>query len=567
MERTVPRTASDEVELYLRTYYSLLRSSAQVQIRALEEVHTNMSSLLHLRARHSAPDMGALIYCLLRLPTCISQVKLVVLGQSPDVFARAGLGDVETWPMVSAVARRRRCYFNNHDILACYIASQTDIDDVIPMLAAYQIEWNKIHSLLLHLPSGFQLSEVEEDIAMEQYLADSLQISWEDVQRLHALWEDDFIPNLERMAAGPLRLRVQLISGSLSEYRRATNNWWENIERHFPTIKNRPIYFISSNPHSVANLLSGFALRNQQDLVNFLAESENAGLLNEWNRIQNGELRSSCENFLYYVLKKYLNTPQGSALTSILRADEEASGILRVPSEHSFDVEAQIIELRRLNAGWMDARVKDDGLSFLEKSDALIVNIDYPLGLGAYNILSKVSESVGKVLGIYILGKSASLNTAVGDMMIPNVVHDEHSQNTYLLRNCFSAADVAAHLVYGTVLDNQKAVSVLGTFLQTAQYMDVFYREGYTDIEMEAGPFLSAIYEMYRPDRHPVNEIINLYEVPFDLGIIHYVSDTPLGKGKNLGAGSLSYYGMDSTYAASLAVIRRILALEKQRIQ
>ena len=28
--------------------------------------------------------------------------------------------------------------------------------------------------------------------------------------------------------------------------------------------------------------------------------------------------------------------------------------------------------------------------------------------------------------------------------------------------------------------------------------MDVFYREGYTDIEMEAGPYLSAIYEMTR---------------------------------------------------------------------
>ena len=89
-----------------------------------------------------------------------------------------------------------------------------------------------------------------------------------------------------------------------------------------------------------------------------------------------------------------------------------------------------------------------------------------------------------------------------------------------------------------------------GTFLQNASYMDVFYREGYTDIEMEAGAYLSAVYEMYRPQRHPVNEIVNMYGLPFDLGIIHYVSDTPLSKGRNLGAGSLSYYGMDSTYAA-----------------
>ena len=120
--------------------------------------------------------------------------------------------------------------------------------------------------------------------------------------------------------------------------------------------------------------------------------------------------------------------------------------------------------------------------------------------------------------------------------------------------------------MYGSILDNQKAVTVRGTFLQNASYMDVFYREGYTDIEMEAGAYLSAVYEMFRPQRHPVNEIVNLYGLPFDLGIVHYVSDNPLSKGRNLGAGSLSYYGMDSTYAVSLAVLRHIFAIEKRRL-
>jgi hypothetical protein len=96
--------------------------------------------------------------------------------------------------------------------------------------------------------------------------------------------------------------------------------------------------------------------------------------------------------------------------------------------------------------------------------------------------------------------------------------------------------------------------------------MEVFYREGYTDIEMEAGPYLSAVYEMYRPKRHPINEIVNLYGVPFEVGILHYASDTPLSKGKNLGAGSLSYYGLDATYAVSIAALRRILCREQARL-
>jgi hypothetical protein len=84
---------------------------------------------------------------------------------------------------------------------------------------------------------------------------------------------------------------------------------------------------------------------------------------------------------------------------------------------------------------------------------------------------------------------------------------------------------------------------------------------------MEAGPYLSAVYEMFRPIRHPVNEIVNLYGLPFDVGILHYASDTPLSKGKNLGAGALSYEGMDSTYAASVAILRRIFSLEKKRLE
>jgi hypothetical protein len=40
-----------------------------------------------------------------------------------------------------------------------------------------------------------------------------------------------------------------------------------------------------------------------------------------------------------------------------------------------------------------------------------------------------------------------------------------------------------------------------------------------------------------------------------------------LSKGKNLGAGTLSYFGMDPTYAASLAIWRRIFDLEMARVR
>jgi hypothetical protein len=201
-------------------------------------------------------------------------------------------------------------------------------------------------------------------------------------------------------------------------------------------------------------------------------------------------------------------------------------------------------------------------LEKLGASRAVIFNIDYPLGLAAYQILSEVARNVDQIKGFYLLGKAATLNGRVGDVLIPNVVYDEHSQNTYLFNNCFSARAVEPYLVFGTVLDNQKAISVKGTFLQNRKFMELFYREGYTDIEMEAGPYLSAVYEMIYPKRFPINEIVRLYQSDFDFGFLHYASDTPYSKGKNLGTVHASYFGMDPTYATTLAILQRILQRE-----
>jgi hypothetical protein len=529
-----------------------------------------MNSLLHPKAHDFSPDIQAFTYAYLRLPVCMVNIRLVVLGQSPTVF-QGLFGNIEDWQQVSAVARRRRCFFDNDETLACFIASRSDIDDVIPLLTAYQIEWNKMHISLSQLPSSYSLEKLENQLregdqnALQDF-ADALNISWGELNRLRKIMGDQFIPNLQEIEYRPLDLKVRLLSGSLSEYWRATRLWWENIQQASPRLEDQPVYFVSSNPHSMVNLAAGYALHHRSDLIKFLEEPDNVELLREWEQIQARQVPSSEENFLYYIYKKFQQTTNGRTLEEAMPDHEKSCGILRIPSEHSFDVEAQVISLAKLSADCIDTRLIGV-LDGLKESNALILNIDYPLGLSAYNILSKVAEHVGEILGVYILGKSATLNGVIGDVMIPNVVHDEQSRNTYIFSNSFTSDDVNEYLMYGTVLDNQKAVTVRGTFLQNDHYMDVFYREGYTDIEMEAGPYLSAVYEMYRPQRHPADEIVNLYGLPFDLGIIHYASDTPFGTGRNLGAGSLSYYGMDSTYAGTIAILRRIFHLERLRLK
>lgn len=566
MNRTVPRATSDEIQLYRSTLYSLLRSSADVKVRTLEETHAGMNSLMHPDARSLTPDINAFIYSAMRLPGCIQDVRLVILGQNSAVFRRSGYTTIESWLPVSARARRRRCFFDGNDTLGCYIASRSDIEDVVPALTAYQMEWNKMHLLFRQWPKQVDLAEIEHDPEAWQLLSHTLQVPAEDLERLRTIWRGDFLASMRNIRAKELSLSIRLLGSSLAQYMRATHEWLENIHAFAPELTERPVYFISSNTHSIPNLLTGFAQQNEAELVEYIYQSGDADLLTEWETIQAGQIRASRENFLYYVLKKYQNTPQGFALLEMQLQDEQAHGIRRIAPEHTFDVEAQVIELCRLDPALLDQRLASSGnLSYLQNSNALLLNIDYPLGLAAYNILSTISIHT-HLCGVYTMGKSASLNAARGDVILPNVCQDEHSHNTYFFENCFSATEVAPYLKYGTVLDNQKAICVLGTFLQNAHLMDVFFSEGFGDIEMELGNVCSALYEISRPKRFPSDEIVNLYSLPVDFGALHYVSDTPMSKSKNLGAGTLSYYGMDSTYACSIAILQRILSLEKNRL-
>jgi hypothetical protein len=116
------------------------------------------------------------------------------------------------------------------------------------------------------------------------------------------------------------------------------------------------------------------------------------------------------------------------------------------------------------------------------------------------------------------------------------------------------------------VIDTQTAVPATGTSLPNRQSLEFYYRENYTVVEMEAGPYLDALYESTYPTRHPAGEHINFTRLPFDLGILHYASDTPYTRGKNLGAASLAYLGMDSAYATVVAMARRIFTMELAQI-
>ena len=175
-------------------------------------------------------------------------LNLVILGQSEEVFSRHGFTNLREWLPVSARARRRRCYYDGNGALACFIASRSDIEDVIPALTAYQIEWNKIHDLLKVAPDAILDPDHHRDGAKAKSLAEYLAITVEDYHRLLSVWGDQFLGILRSMKEKRSNFRLRLLSGSLNEYRRATQDWWAKIETEAPNVlsSTRVFYFQQS---------------------------------------------------------------------------------------------------------------------------------------------------------------------------------------------------------------------------------------------------------------------------------------------------------------------------------
>lgn len=543
---TAPATI-ESLDLHVRSYRSALKSTHEITIDSLTNSHLKMEPILHQYGNNPQKvDISAFVYTLLRLPEEIDQVTKIVAAPTPEVFATVGLKDIDRWPSTTSPARRRKYRFQkSKGVLACYINSISDIDDLVNLAITYQVEWNKLHHLLV--------THKIEEILNE-----------EDLKNITKALGVNFPDRLLSIKKEAKNLRIQLLAGSWVDYCKATQQWWKNIAKNTGDkihLSKRPIYFVSSNAHSITNLLTGFALKDKDKVVRYI-KANKPDLYHIYQEILSSENRLSENDFLYFASRYFLSNPKNETTKRNL---EKHLNITTVPSSQFLDINTQIIPLKDLvKSKNIDSRLKIKRPAVLAKSDALIFNIDYPLGFSAYHVLSEIMENVQEIRGVYIMGKAAVLNSEIGDIQIPRLVYNEHTDNSYIFRNCFNTFFPFVNN-QGSILTNQKAVSVLGTYIENEALLKHYSEENLTVIEMESGPYLEAVSEATFDHRHSINETVDLNSAPFDIGVINYTSDTPYSKAKNLGVQTLSLDGVEPTYLASLAILQRIIDLEESR--
>ena len=243
----------------------------------------------------------------------------------------------------------------------------------------------------------------------------------------------------------PLDLKVRMLAASHSQYQRAAQRWWSGVEpaymRRRP--RRRPVYFVSSNTHAIANLVGGYA-RSQA------ASHRRVGAARRTPRGSRREVEAPLARGRRGARGAGARTTCCAASSTRTRAGracarcatvESRAGLTHLSTPGHVDVDAQIIELGKLDPALPRSRgCACRGSSRCKQSDAVILNIDYPLGMAAYYCLSRLGQGVGELRGVYVMGKAATLNGRVGDVSLSGSCYDEHSRNTFLFRNAFTHA-------------------------------------------------------------------------------------------------------------------------------
>ena len=187
------------------------------------------------------------------------------MGQEAEVFAANGI-EIEYWEEADAPARRRRWHDAGDGTHAVLLASASDVDDLIPTLVAFQIEWNKLR--VRQRAAGWPLpgtSPLRRSAPRRSAARRRLGPPARGLGRalLRAARAD------RRGAHG---MRVRMLGGTLVGYARMTRRWWQPVQERLAAggFEDRPVYFVSSNTHSLVNIATGAPRQAESKLVEFV---------------------------------------------------------------------------------------------------------------------------------------------------------------------------------------------------------------------------------------------------------------------------------------------------------
>ena len=127
-----------------------------------------------------------------------------------------------------------------------------------------------------------------------------------------------------------MALRVRMLGGTQVGYARMTRRWWLPVQTRLESegLADVPVYFVSSNTHSLVNIVSGTARQREERLLEFVETLPPSDILREeLDAFRAGRSKGSWENFLYFVARLYFDSHGEEGRRARRQSEAECRGV------------------------------------------------------------------------------------------------------------------------------------------------------------------------------------------------------------------------------------------------
>lgn len=495
-------------------------------------LYKRLAPALHRRAGSDEIDFDALDYAVPRLPEDITQtLALFLTDELPWLYSQPE----RTFEAVPTAARRRTAYrMMPGKLLVLLRAGSSDLLDLVTCLCVLAVEARKLRRRLTD-PELLAACEHDEGVR--------LPFTPEELQRLERVWPGQVRRRLHELAVHHEDFTISVFK-RLGNYDAAKGERWTRqladaaadllgVDPH-AFDDDFDVHVVSSNTHSVTNLLSVWLPRHRDDIL-------------AWGRRERAEL---CElpweledDLVVALTRDYLRAhPELKAERK--RMDREGCRVL----EHTAftGIEVQLFDLARFGE-----RAYDPSLPRPERP-GLLVNIDYAFGQQAEPIMGSIVALFGRNLrSVNVLGKAGGLVGSRGDILVAERFVQQQRDRILSPPVAVDVERLQAR-VPGRRVFVGPVLTVEGTLLQNDVLLQYYRRlAGCVGLEMEGSWYASRLLEAKQ---------LGTMRADAEMRFLYYISDLPLKTGHSL-AGSLSTLeGVPPLYAVTREVLHAVLA-------
>lgn len=491
-------------------------------------------------------ELNGLSYVLDRLPQGIEECSYIYLTSNEGL-------DKSSFSPIYPKKRRRTCYrVDEHQMNIEVLLGRSEIYDILTHLTFLYNEADKIRkrthdfngkvgriwlSVENAALSSEPLKRKEREVILA-HIGTMLGRSFDEVITAYKNFQetnnpDRFIKiiyNLGKVSKEDvlgIRRREIFFSSILKErvgHHLFGEKWAENVKKTLIKNKllNKKIHIISSNMHSVKNMLYAFDSLNKA----FCIDEE---------------------------LKMYEDLSKNLDLVDTVKNYAQKNGMIYIKDTSGSNIDVQIFDLSKVN--FKNTPFKN--IKNINKEDILIV-FDYAFGEQAFEIMDELLRPINNkenkvnlnIESISILGKAGILVGNKGDIMIPNAHIFEGTADNYPFYNQLTLEDFKG---YNISAYKGAMITVLGTSLQNKNVLTYFMQTSWKAIglEMEGAHYQKAI-QVASKIRNHIGENVKLRYA-------YYASDNPLETGSTLASGGLGLTGVKPTYLITQKILEQIL--------